>query len=65
MLGTGRPLLFTSVILSFGFAVLTLASFNPVIHFGVLSSIVIFLALVFDLVVLPTIIGFLKPKQLL
>jgi len=65
MLGTGRPLLFTSVILSFGFAVLTLASFNPVIHFGVLSSIVIFLALIFDLVVLPAIMGFFKPRQLL
>lgn len=63
--GTGRPIMFTSIILSFGFAVLTLASFNPVIHFGILSSIVIFLALVFDLVVLPAILGFLKPSQIL
>jgi len=62
---TGRPIIFTSIILSFGFTVLTLASFNPVIHFGILSSIVIFLALVFDLVVLPSVLGFFKPKQLL
>jgi len=61
---TGRPIIFTSIILSFGFIVLTLASFNPVIHFGILSSIVIFLALVFDLLVLPAVLGFLKPKQL-
>jgi len=30
---TGRPIIFTSIILSFGFTVLTLASFNPVHSF--------------------------------
>jgi len=65
ILGTGRPIIFTSVILTLGFAVLILASFNPVIHFGILCSVVIFLAVVFDLVVLPAFLGFLRKDQLL
>jgi hypothetical protein len=62
----GRPIIFTSIVLSFGFLVLIFASFNPVIHFGVLASAVIILALIFDLIVLPAILGFigLTPKSL-
>jgi len=61
---TGRPVIFTSIVLSLGFLILVFASFKPVIHFGILSSTVIFLAMVFDLVVLPAIIGFIpyRPK---
>lgn len=55
---TGRPIIFTSLVLSLGFLVFLFASFNPTIHFGVLSAMVILLALVFDLVVLPAIMGF-------
>ncbi len=58
----GRPVVYTSVALSLGFLVLVLASFNSMIHFGILSATVIALALVFDLVVLPAIIGFLRPS---
>ncbi|MFQ5665584.1 MAG: RND family transporter [Candidatus Binatia bacterium] len=58
MRGCGRPIVFTSIVLSLGFSVLVLASFNPVIHFGILASVVILLALVFDLVVLPAALGF-------
>jgi len=65
ILGTGRPIIFTSVILTLGFAVLILASFNPVIHFGILCSVVIFLAAVFDLVVLPAFLSFLEKDQTL
>jgi len=60
---TGRAIIFTSLALSLGFLVLFFASFNPVIHFGILSSIVIILAVVFDLIVLPSVIGFVKPKS--
>ncbi|MDH3255847.1 MAG: efflux RND transporter permease subunit [Acidobacteriota bacterium] len=56
----GRPVVYTSVALSLGFLVLVFASFNSMIHFGVLSAIVIALALVFDLVVLPAVVGFLR-----
>jgi predicted RND superfamily exporter protein len=55
---TGRPIIYTSVILSLGLLVLGFASFRPVIYFGVLSSLVVVLAVLFDLVVLPAILGF-------
>lgn len=55
----GRPIIYTSVALSLGFLVLVFASFNSMIHFGVLSATVIALALAFDLVVLPALVGFL------
>ena len=58
MNSTGRPIIFTSLVLSLGFLVLTLASFNPIVNFGILAFIVILLALVFDLIVLPAIMGF-------
>jgi predicted RND superfamily exporter protein len=53
----GRPIVFTSIVLSLGFGVLFFGSFNPVANFGVLAALVIALALVFDLVVLPAIVG--------
>jgi predicted RND superfamily exporter protein len=56
----GRPIVFTSIVLSLGFSVLVLGSFNPVTHFGVLAGMVIALALFFDLVVLPAIVGLLR-----
>jgi hydrophobe/amphiphile efflux-3 (HAE3) family protein len=61
----GRPILYTSIILSLGILVLLLASFNPLVNFGILTSIVIILALFFDLMFLPSLIGFfrLTPKQ--
>jgi predicted RND superfamily exporter protein len=57
--GTGRPVVFTSIVLSVGFFVLVFASLKPITHFGILSSTVILLAMVFDLVVLPAILGFI------
>lgn len=61
----GRPIVYTSIALSLGFLMLTLASFNTLIHFGLLSATVIVFALVFDLVVLPAIIGFvgMRPRE--
>jgi predicted RND superfamily exporter protein len=64
MNSVGRPIVFTSIVLAVGFLILVLASFSPLINFGLLSGIVIILALFFDLAVLPAIIGFvgLKPE---
>lgn len=59
----GRPLIITSIVLCLGLSVLTFASFQPVIHFGKLTAIVIALALVFDLVVLPAMVGFLRIRR--
>lgn len=58
MQATGRPIIFTSIVLSLGFLVLVLASFNPIVHFGLLLFFLVLLALVFDLVVLPALLGF-------
>ncbi|MFQ5416835.1 MAG: RND family transporter, partial [Myxococcota bacterium] len=57
---SGRPIVFTSLVLALGFSVLVLASFNPVTNFGILAGAVIVLALIFDLVVLPALLGFLR-----
>jgi predicted RND superfamily exporter protein len=59
---TGRPIVFTSVVLSLGFLVLVFASFSPLVNFGILASVVILLALVFDLIVLPAMVGILGSK---
>jgi hydrophobe/amphiphile efflux-3 (HAE3) family protein len=55
---TGRAIIFTSIVLGFGFMALLPAKFVPVAYFGILAGIVILFALVFDLVVLPAIMGF-------
>jgi predicted RND superfamily exporter protein len=60
---TGRPIVYTSIVLSFGFMTLVLASFTPLVNFGLLSGIVILFALFFDLIVLPAIIGFVGVKS--
>ena len=56
----GRPIIYTSIVLSLGFSVMVFASFNPIISFGILSGIVILFAMIFDLVVLPAIIGLIR-----
>jgi predicted RND superfamily exporter protein len=56
----GRPIVFTSIVLSLGFSVLVFGSFNPVTHFGVLAGMIVMLAVVFDLVVLPALVGALR-----
>jgi predicted RND superfamily exporter protein len=66
---TGRPIIYTSIVLSLGFLTLVFASFSPLINFGILSAIVVLLAVVFDLFVLPALLGFIgldrrKDKQL-
>jgi len=63
MKATGRPIVSTSLILGLGFLVLIFASFNPVIHFGILTTGVILLALVFDLLVLPALLVLLRWRR--
>jgi predicted RND superfamily exporter protein len=59
---TGRPIIFTSIVLALGFSVLILGSFNPVVNFGILAGLVIALAVFFDLVVLPALVGSLRRR---
>lgn len=54
--GTGMALVVTTMILVSGFGLFMFASLTPNINFGILSSFVLFMALVCDLVVLPALI---------
>lgn len=57
----GRAVVFTSVVLSGGFAVLLLASLVPAAHFGILIAFTMLTALLADLVLIPVLILWLKP----
>ena len=53
---SGRAVVFSSIVLVFGFSVLCFASFTTIIYVGLFGSIIMTLALVGDLVVLPAIL---------
>ncbi len=53
----GRPIIFTSLILGLGFLAVLPSKFVPGAQFAVLAAIVVMLALVYDLFVLPAIMG--------
>ena len=57
----GQPIISTSVILVAGFCVSTLGSFNPNVNFGLISAVIIVLALLADLVMLPAALRVLRP----
>ncbi|MEN8174335.1 MAG: efflux RND transporter permease subunit [Pseudomonadota bacterium] len=48
-----RPIIATSLALALGFSVFVLSSFPPVVHFGLLSALVMMVALVSVFVILP------------
>jgi hypothetical protein len=51
------PIIATSMALALGFAVFSLSSFPPIVHFGLLSSLVMVLALVAVFVILPMVLS--------
>ena len=53
---SGRAVVFSSLVLVFGFSVLCFASFTTIIYVGLFGSIIMTLALIGDLVVLPAIL---------
>ena len=53
---SGRAVVFSSVVLVFGFSVLTFASFTTIIYVGLFGSIIMALALLGDLLFLPAIL---------
>jgi predicted RND superfamily exporter protein len=55
-----RPILSTSVALAVGFAVLWFSSFPPVAHFGLLSALVMLLALLTNLTLTPALLVFVR-----
>ena len=52
----GRPLVVTSAVNCFGFAIFLVSDFRPMYHFGLLASIAMVAALVGDLVLLPNLL---------
>lgn len=49
----GKPAFFTSLINIVGFSSFIFASFQPTIHFGILTCLILFFALIGDLLILP------------
>ncbi len=58
----GRPIIITSLVLAGAFFMLTLASFTPNIHFGLVTAVVILMVLTADLVLLPAALIVLRPR---
>ncbi len=61
MRATGRPIIVTSLVLAGGFATLGLGSFRPNVAFGLVSAVVIVVALIADLGLLPAALLVLRP----
>lgn len=61
MLETGRPIIVTSVALAAGFSVMALGTFTPNVYFGLVSAVVMILALVAAVVLLPAALLELRP----
>lgn len=57
----GRAIVFTSVILSIGFAIMGMSSVQSMFHMAVLSSAGIISALLADLIITPVLFVYLKP----
>jgi len=53
---TGPALIWTTLILAIGFGALVFANFTPNMNFGLFTAIVLLIALVVDLLILPTIL---------
>ena len=57
----GRAVLYTSVIIIFGFSIMTLSQFIPTIYFGMLTGLAMFAALMASLLLLPKLVLLIKP----
>ncbi len=58
----GRPIIFTSVVLFFGFGVVGFSKFMLTAYFGILTALLMFTALVADLLLSPSILIVFKPR---
>jgi len=56
LLETGRPIIATSLLLAAAFLVLMLGHLGPTVHFGVITAVVILVAMVADLALLPAVL---------
>lgn len=58
----GRPIVLTSIVTCFGFAIFLFSDFRPLYHFGMLASIAMAAALVGDLFMLPNLLKLFDRK---
>ncbi len=57
----GMALYYTSLTIIFGFSILTASNFMPTVHFGMLTGLAMFVALIANLTLLPVLLVNLKP----
>ncbi len=57
----GRALVYTTIIVTLGFSILTLSNFMPTIYFGLLTGLAMVFALVSNLALLPVLVRWLRP----
>ena len=63
ILTTGRAIIGTTVTLAMGFVVLIFSNFKPNAQFGILSTIILIIALLASLLLLPSLINVIKPLK--
>lgn len=59
----GRAIITTSVVLFVGFGILLFSNFVPTIYFGILVASIMVIAILGDLILLPALLSYLKPKS--
>jgi len=57
----GHAMVYTSLTIIIGFCILTLSSLVPTIYFALLTMLVMLVALISNLILLPKLLGFIKP----
>ena len=63
ILTTGRAIVSTTITLAMGFVVLIFSDFKPNSEFGILSTIILLVALISSLLLLPSLINVIKPLK--
>ena len=63
ILTTGRAIISTTITLAMGFVVLIFSDFKPNSEFGILSTIILLVALISSLLLLPSLINVIKPLK--
>ena len=63
ILTTGRAIISTTITLAMGFVVLIFSNFKPNAQFGILSTIILIIALLASLLLLPSLINVIKPLK--
>ena len=65
IIAKGRAIITTSVVLFVGFGILVFSNFVPTIYFGILVASIMVIAILGDLILLPALLTYLRPKSLL